>query len=322
MDTQNIQQPVEPYRGKGALDAFFNLTYLVTLGWTAISFGGVIFQIINKYFAIGNYVYGYESYYTSVLRFHLASLIIVMPIFLIITGILHKQYKEHKLNFQSGIHRWLTYLMLFIAFCNIIGGLIAVVNAFLKGDFFSSFILKAVTVLVIALGVFGYNFYDLRRKDFEAKSQVSIISLALVIILTVAAIIGAFVIMGSPAKARLYEYDNQRVNDLSSLRGQIQYYYDTNKKLPVDLSDPQLGQFKDPDTKQPYEYQTLGDKQFQLCANFSLDASLSSDGPTPETRGMGAWYYHKTGRQCYKLEAQDQQGVVKPIPGPIPVPNH
>ena len=317
MDTQNIQQPADQYRGKGALDAFFNLAYLVTLAWTAISFGGIIFQIINKYFGIGNYVYGYESYYSSALRFHLASLIIVMPIFLIVTGILHRQYKEHKLNFQSGIHRWLTYLMLFIAFCNIIGGLIAIVNSFLKGEFFSSFILKAVTVLVIALGVFGYNFYDLRRQGFETKSQISVISLALVIILSIAAIIGAFVIMGSPAKARLTEYDNQRVNDLSNLRGQIQYYYDTNKRLPVDLSDPQLGQFKDPETKQPYEYQVLGDKQFQLCANFSLNAS------SPTDQGMykptESWYYHKAERQCYKLEVQDQQVPIKPIPGPIPV---
>ena len=233
METQNIQQPSDDHRGKGALDAFFNLTYLVTLGWTAISFGGVIFQIINKYFGIGTYTYGYDSYYTSTLRFHLASLIIVMPIFLIITGILHKQYRENKLNFQSGIHRWLTYLMLFIAFCNIVGGLVAIVNGFLKGEFFSSFILKAITVMVIALGVFGYNFYDMKRKSFDSRSQISLISLVLVIILSVAAIVGAFVIMGSPLTARLYEFDNTRVYNLSNIRTQIQYYYDVNKKLKL-----------------------------------------------------------------------------------------
>ncbi len=318
MDTQNIPtQPQSTQHGKGALDAFFNLTYLVTLGWTAISFGGVIFQIINKYFGIGNYVYGYESYYTTTIRFHLASLIIVTPIFLIITGILHKQYKEHKLNFQSGIHRWLTYLMLFIAFCNIIGGLIAVVNGFLKGEFFSSFILKAITVLVIALGVFGYNLYDLRRKDYDTRSQVSLISLIVVIILGLAAIVGGFVIMGSPAKARLYGYDNQRVNDLSSLSYQVQDYYTTNKKLPSDLSEPQFQQFKDPETKQPYEYSTASDKQYQLCAAFSLDSPSQADGRN--YMGPEAWYYHKAGRQCYKLEAQDQKDAIKPIPGPVPV---
>lgn len=319
MDTQNIQQPLDEHRGKGALDAFFNLTYLVTLGWTAISFGGVIFQIINKYFGIGTYTYGYDSYYTSTLRFHLASLIIVMPIFLIITGILHKQYRENKLNFQSGIHRWLTYLMLFIAFCNIVGGLVAIVNGFLKGEFFSSFILKAITVMVIALGVFGYNFYDMKRKSFDSRSQISLISLVLVIILSVAAIVGAFVIMGSPLTARLYEFDNTRVNNLSNIRTQIQYYYTINKKLPIDLNEPQFQQFKDPELNNVYEYRTLGVKQFELCATFSLDANIAKDSRDSYV-GPEAWYYHKAGRQCYTLEAQDQrQDMVKPLPGPVPI---
>lgn len=321
MDTQNTQTPDE-FRGKGALDAFMNLLSLVTVGWTAISFGGVIFQIINKYFGAGRYAYSYEGYYSGPLKFHIASLIIVTPAFLILMGLLHKNYKEKKLNSQSGIHRWLTYLMLFIAFCNILGGLIALIYKFLDGEFFSAFILKSLTVLIIALGVFGYYWYDLKRQNYDSKSQISLISSIVVGILVLASVIGGFLLIGSPRQSRLYNFDQQRINDLSNLRWQIQDYYTTNKKLPDSLaSAPQLQQVKDPETNAAYEYRVVSQKGFELCALFSLDASIDMNN-RDYYKGSEAWYYHKAGRQCYKLEVQDQQDVIKPIPGPIPLSNH
>ncbi len=320
MENQNtMPEPQESFKGKGALDAFLNLLSLVTLGWTAFSFGGVLFQIINRYF--GNYALGYDnSYYSSTMKFNIASLLIVTPVFLVLTGILHKQYKERKLNSQSGIHRWLTYLMLFIAFCNIVGSLIALVFKFLDGIFFSSFILKALTIFVIALGIFGYNWYDLKRKDYEAKSQVSLISAVLVIVLSVGAIIGGFVISGSPQRARKMNFDRQRINDLSSLRYQINEYERVNKKLPYDLSDSQFLRFKDPETKNQYEYSFIGDKEYQLCANFSLPAeALNNKTFEADYYGYETWNYHKGGRQCYKLILDEKNNYGKPIPAPIPI---
>jgi len=317
-EQNNVAHEQESFKGKGALDAFLNLLLLVTLGWTAFSFGGVIFQIINRYF--GNYALGYDnSYYSSTMKFNIASLLIVTPVFLALTGILHKQYKERKLNSASGIHRWLTYLMLFIAFCNIVGSLIALVFKFLDGIFFSSFILKALTILVIALGIFGYNWYDLKRKDYEAKSQVSLISSILVIVLSAGAIIGGFVISGSPQKARKLNFDRQRINDLSSLRGQISEYERVNKKLPQDLSDSQFSRFNDPETKNQYEYSFIGEKQYQLCANFSLPAeALTKDTYNGDYYGgYETWYYHKEGRQCYKLVLDENNNYGKPIPAPV-----
>lgn len=305
----------EPYRGKGALDAFLNLLSLVTLGWTAFSFGGVLFQIINKFF--GSPTFGYrEGYYSGFLKFNIASLLIVTPIFFILTAILHRHYKEKKLNSESGIHRWLTYLMLFIAFCNIVGSLVALVFKFLDGIFLSSFILKALTILIIALGVFGYYWYDLRRKDYSSRSAVSQASSAATIIFGVIVLVTGFIIVGSPQKSRMVNYDNKRVEDLNSLRRQIESHYRSYKALPENLEAAQFQKFKDPETKKSYEYQVVGSDEYRLCAEFSL---AIDPGETGEQFYAGAeeWYYHKAGKQCYTLKIEEEKSG-KPYPVTLP----
>lgn len=317
-------RPPEPeFHGKGAFDAFLNLLSLVTLGWTAISFGGVIFQIINKY--LGNPAFHYdEGYYSGVIKFHIASLLIVTPVYLVLTGILHRQYREKKLNEKSGIHRWLTYFMLFVAFCNIVGSLVALVFKFLDGIFFSSFILKALTILVIALGIFGYTWFDLRRKNYSARSQISTLSAVLVSVFALGAIVWSFFIMGSPLRARMLNYDRQRVQDLSSLSYAINNYVTANKKLPADFSEPQFVPYKDPETQEPYEYRVLNEKEYELCAVFSLDAESANNPKYPMEyyARYESWYYHKKGRQCYKLEGKDTSPTFRyyePKPNPVPV---
>lgn len=306
---KNMENIQEQYRGKGALDAFLNLLALVTMVWSAIAFGGTVFQIINKFF--GEAALGYESVYRlQALQFMVASVIIVVPIFLAAIGILHKQYKLKKLNNQSGVHRWLTYLMLFVAVCNIIGSLIALVYRLLAGDYTIAFILKALTVLVIALGIFGYHFYDLRRQDYLKRSQVSIGTFSAVVVLSVIAVITAFFIVGSPQQSRALKFDAQRVNDLSNLKYQIENYYRQNKALPADLSDPQFERFLDPETKQSYDYNVVSKDQYELCATFGLDAPKDD----PYTYGNDEWRFHKAGYQCYTVRVTDYS---KEAPVPV-----
>lgn len=309
-------QPVQEFRGRGALDAFLNLLSLVTLGWTAFSFGGVIFQIINKFFSPQRYVYGFEGYYSIALKFNLASLLIVTPIFLILTGILHKNYKIRKLDHESGIHKWLTYLMLFLAFCNIVGSLIALVFKFLDGIFFSSFILKALTILVIASGIFGYYWYDLRRKQYETKSTVSLISAVLVVVLAVGAVVGGFLLIGSPQRSRMLNFDRQRVSDLSDIRWQVEDYFLRNGTLPGSLSDlPNRPRVNDPKTNQPYEYKIVSSQTFEMCAVFALDTTSSQDQDYDNYYGRDyEWNYHKAGRQCFTTTVQQPvPATAKPI---------
>jgi hypothetical protein len=65
----------------------------------------------------------------------------------------------------SKVRRQLTYLTLFIAAAFIIGDLIALLDDLLGGELTLRFVLKVVTVAVIAAGLFLYYLRDLRMLD-------------------------------------------------------------------------------------------------------------------------------------------------------------
>ena len=201
--------------------------------------------------------------------------------------------------------------MLFVAVCNIIGSLIALVYRLLAGDYTVAFIFKALTVLIIALGIFGYHFYDLKRLDYSKRSSVSIGTFSAVVALSVIAVITAFFIVGSPLQSRMLKFDNQRVNNLTELKYQLENYYRQNQQLPADLSASQFERFVDPETNQLSEYQPLTQDQYELCATFSLDAPKDD----PYRYGTDEWNFHQAGRQCFKVRISNIEKIMmEPMP--------
>lgn len=308
METQN-QTSV---RGKGALDAFLNLFVLISLGWLSFSVGQILFGIINKAFVNNIYSgYGYDLSLQSGLRMGIASAIILLPIFLIIINVLHYQYKKGNLIHGSGINRWLTYLMLLVSALTVIGSLVALLVNYLNGEYTINIILKIITVLVIALLIFGYFGYELRRKDFIKRSTVSMIALILVLVFVIGSIAGAFFFMDSPKTTKLKRLDMTRSSDLSSLNGYINSKYVEDKKLP-DINDSQITSFKDPETKKPYEYKIVNEKEYQLCANFAFAVNDTEKYP-----GSEDWFNHLAGYQCFTKKTLDPDINAKFIDKPI-----
>jgi len=85
--------------------------------------------------------------------------------------------------------------------------------------------------------------------------------------------------------------------------------------LPEDLSEKQFARFKDPQTKEPYEYSVLGEKNYELCATFDL-----ADDEAEKNFYYNAeevWAFHDAGRQCYqrKITAEDlDDPYLRPVP--------
>src|SRR3989338_3843183 len=220
----------EKFKGRGALDAFLNLLSLVTLGWMSIAVGVILFQIIDKFLS-SNAVYSLSRFSQTGLKVGVASALIVTPIFLAIIGLLHKNYKNGALSHESGVYRWLTYLILLVTALNIIGRLIQLVFKLFDGDYTLASILKIVVVLAITGGIFGYYWYDLKRTNYSQRSTVSKVFFIVAVIVVIASIMGSFFIVDSPKTARMKKYDQQRVNDLSELNNVINIYYQENRKL-------------------------------------------------------------------------------------------
>jgi hypothetical protein len=134
-------------------DLFLHLLAIVTLYWSAVSFVTLLWQNINYYLpdVLNNYYY---QGINSIVRFAVSSLIIVFPVFILVSWFLNRIYAKESEVRESKIRKWLIYLTLFIASLVIIGDLVGTINTLLGGEITTRFILKALSVLLVAVAVF------------------------------------------------------------------------------------------------------------------------------------------------------------------------
>ena len=288
-------------------DVFLHLLAIVTLYWSAVSFVTLLWQFVNYFFpdAALNRYYNYLSF-SGPIRFAIASLIIVFPIYIFVSWYLNKIYARESAVRESKIRKWLLYLTLFIAALVVIGDLVSVINTFLGGELTTRFFLKALSVLVVAVAVFWYYLDDVRR-DTPTKLAKPFAWGAGVLVLV--CVVGAFFIVGSPATARLIQFDQQKTGDLQNIQYQIVNYWQSKEKLPaslVELND-QISGFQapiDPQTNMAYEYNVLSQENlsFELCANFNKegqDIYGQAYPATPSGKGLSENWAHPAGRHCF-----------------------
>lgn len=284
-----------------AKDFFLHIASMVALYAAAIALLTLLFQAIDA--AFPDQLYQYYDYYSSGIRFAIATLIIVFPLFLVLSYVIARGYKVEPLKRELGIRKWLTFLTLFVAGAVVIGDLIALLNKFLGGEITSRFAYKVLAVLVVSGMVFGYYLYDLRRKEGGGKRKLFAITASVVI---VASLGWGFFVMGSPVTQRNLRFDERRVQDLQNIQYQIVEYWRSKGSLPEStllLNDSIRGYSvpTDPQTKTEYPYTQDGRRSFTLCAEFSLVSAQNRTGASYayEPLGNDNWE-HKAGRQCFE----------------------
>jgi len=143
-----------------AKHAFLYLTSFLTLAFVAYSVGALFFEIINYYFP--EEVESWQNTFSQGrLKFSIAALIITAPVYFYVNRLINKDLVSKKLNFGSGVRKWLTYIALFIATGFILGDLISTIFHFLDGELTVRFFLKALTVLIISGAILLYYFTDI-----------------------------------------------------------------------------------------------------------------------------------------------------------------
>lgn len=287
-------------------DFFLQLGSVVGLYISVISLLTLLFQIINVVIPdVVERAYYYDPY-SGALRFAIASLIVVFPIFLLISWLLEREYVKNPAKHELSVKRWLTYITLFVAGVAIVIDVIVLLNVFLNGELALRFFLKVLAVLVVVGVVFGYYIYDLRRTVGEKRNIQKIFFWGSVVVV-LASIIGGFAIIGSPATQRDLRLDRERVQDLDMIQYQILSYWQKTDELPENLSalnDPLFGFIvpEDPETGESYEYHALSNLSFELCAIFAKDGSEVES--TPEFSrafpGLDGNWQHGAGRKCFE----------------------
>lgn len=304
-------------------DVFLHLFAIVALYWSAISFITLCWQYINYFFPdISRMGYGYESYLGPI-RFSVSSLVIIFPLFILASWGLNKIYKSEVAVRDSKIRKWLIYLTLFIASLVIVGDLVTVIYSFLGGDITIRFILKALSVLVVAGAIFGYYLDDVRRSEPSYRAKYfAYTSIVIVFVL----VVGAFFIVGSPKQARLFQIDEQRIMDLQGVQYQIVNYWQKKNELPKNLSDlnDSISGYsvpQDPETGASYEYNIKDEKGlvFELCAIFNLENKNSGKMGYPYAYSpyneMSDNWSHGQGKTCF--ERVIDKDLYPPIDKPV-----
>lgn len=106
---------------------------------------------------------------------------------------------------------------------------------------------------------------------FIASLGVSVVVLSILI----------FSIAGNPFRQQLIKLDSKRLSEFSKINIKIESYFQTNKKLPSNLSeldnlDKNLP-IVDSETKKQYEYKIVSNSSYELCTEFSVDSKETAD---------------------------------------------
>ncbi len=287
-------------------DVFTHLLSIVALYISAINFIVLLFQYINLSFPdpLEGFYYGGVA---GTIRWAMASLIIVYPVYILVTRFLNQEYREEPEKRELKIRKWLVYFTLFVASVTIIGDLVTLVYNFLGGELTARFLLKVVVVLLVSGIVFLYYLKDLRGtwKKGQLKILVWVVS---AIILS--GLVGGFFTAGSPFKARLVRFDEARVSHLQIIQSEIINYWMRKDKLPNDLDELQsdITGFRppvDPKTNLAYEYRVVSDLKFELCANFDLSSNpvpaiSRAKTPYPIYGPYDQNWDHEAGPKCFE----------------------
>lgn len=288
--------------GNGPLDFFLNFIAVVSLGWISWSIVNIYFQLVNKYSENITDMFA-RSYVDTPIRYGIAVLIVITPIYFFTINLLHHKYKKAELSGSSGIARLATYLILLASLVVMAGSLIDLINNFLKGVVGFSVIAKLLIILIVAGVIFGYYFYDLRRQAYEKKSWVSIIAGGLLIILILGGVIIGFLNIEDPETAKNRLIDSNIAEVMSSVSATIVNFYKVNNFLGDNLDIKQLVPVNLSGlVEENVTYRKVSEKEFELCATFKTDA-YNSETPFL-TDNDYPWIFFKKGLQCYVIDAE------------------
>lgn len=296
-----MPMPVKP---TGPKDVFMELWVVGSLYLSATFIITLLFQYVNYFFVDAANPYSFSQ---STVRWVVAILIAILPTHILVLRWREKDYLAVPQKRESRLRKWLLYLTLFFAAIACVVDFSTLVYYFLNGELSVRFLLKVLAVAVVAGGLFWYYLKDLKRETPELPQSAKLARWTAIVFISLV-ILGAFFISGSPFRARLEKLDNQRISDLEGIQSQIVYYWQKKGVLPVSLSElkDSISGYSapvDPETKMAYEYRSLSNLAFELCATFSAvtptdQANRYSSAIGPTGLENSSWQ-HQVGRACF-----------------------
>ncbi|EKD43852.1 MAG: hypothetical protein ACD_72C00097G0006 [uncultured bacterium] len=306
-------------------DVFLHLFNILTFYLSVIGFITLYVQYLNALLPDA-----LDYYFTGIaetVRVASSILLIAVPAYLLTAWLLAKDITAEPQKHELRLRKWLVYFTLFISAITIIIDLITFVYNFLSGEITTRFFLKILVVLLVAGAVFGYYMWDLKRTEMTSKIPKYLGTILLV--LAFGSVIGGFFVVGTPVTQRNRRFDEQRINNLQMIQGQITNYWTLKAVLPTSTNDLQdnISGFvvpKDPENNLAYGYKVVDQNSFELCATFK---TISSDLANPKYQMYSPYdvynqnWNHKAERTCFSRKIDPElyktttsNGEVVPVP--------
>lgn len=305
----------------GALEITVNLFSFILMWVSLFATGSILFNVINYYFPdplATNYYSTDLASFGAAITYAIAALVISLPLYILSIRYWLKKFTGAIAHTEARLSRFLTYVILLAVALTIVGDLISLLYNFLQGEFGMRFVLKSLTVLLLA--VITAFFYYHERKIVQFKKEIPhnffrTIGIVAVVVAVVSVVLG-FVVGGSPMTQRSRRVDAIRTQDMEQIASSISSFVWDTGRLPASLNELARNQrysyvrIVDPATKTPYEYypSTTTPKilSFELCTTFTLEASSTSyTTNTPNT----TWSVHPAGRHCVTQEATKSPAI-------------
>ncbi len=323
-----------------ALDIFMYLGIGISLITSITNLLQVIFAAVNrKFIDVLNYNQYVDTTQSDV-RFAIASLVVMFPIYVGLSWYVAKDIQKFLYKQDITIRKIMIYLTLFVGILTLIGTLVSVIYTYLGGELSVQFGLKAAAVFVVALGVFSYYYYSLKR-DYSKEAMIPAVITIITSALVIAAVVWSISIIGTPSAMRAKKIDSTRLSDISRIQQEVFNHFQTTEKLPVTLEELNNA-FQgyavptDPITKESYTYKVLqqpafkmnyttnkkelvSPATFELCAKFDTTREYDARGQAVPVKGgpvstdamfsASNYYYegdqssfwnHGVGETCFK----------------------
>lgn len=282
-----------------ALDLFLYLGIAISLIMSVSNLLQIIFAAITLKFPDMLSYSGYIDGTQSDVRLAIASLVVMFPIYIGLSWYVSNNIKKFLFKQDITVRRIMIYCTLFASVLTLACTLVYAIYTYLGGEISVVFELKAVSIFAVALSLFGYYYYALKR-DYSKSTVVPVLVTLLVTAVVAASVVWSVSIIGTPKEMRAKKIDSTRLSDISRIQQEVFNRLQTTDKLPLTLTelDNAFQGYQvpvDPLTKESYKYKVtqqpvmkmnyattrkemVTQAVFQLCATFDTVRKVDSRG--------------------------------------------
>lgn len=288
-----------------ARDVFSYLLLVSMFVVSMVNILAILFQIINLKFPEGYDFWTMDGVLEG-LRGHISSIVIAWPVTVGMYVVVGKDLRANTEKRNTWIRKWLLHLLLFVSAVTVIISLITLINIFLNGELTIRFALKILSVLMVSVGVFAYQRWDLLR-DPKAETRIPTYAAIIGSLLMILLVVTGLSELGSPKHNRFTRLDEERIMDLQQIQSYVVDYWRQKEELPTSLEDVEDEVLNiqlpvDPKTNVEYRYKKVDDLSFELCGTFDTSVEKEQSQPSryPAAMYAGGTWEHGTGFECFE----------------------